>query len=53
MMPFWSRQAKNASRAVQHTLRALRLGASKAPSGEALGDAWEAGAEAEKRPMGG
>ena len=48
-----SRQSKNASRAVQHTLRALRLGASNAPSGEALGEVWEGGGEEEKRPMGG
>lgn len=56
MMPFRSRQAKKASRVFQQALRALRLGASKAPSGEALGDVWlweGAGEEEEKRPMGG
>ena len=37
-MPCASRQAKKASRAVQHALRAVRLGAWKAPSAEGRGE---------------
>ena len=51
MMLFLSKQAKKSSRAVQHARRDCRLGASKAPSAEGLGDAGWAGV-VEKKPMG-
>ena len=53
-MPCVSRQEKNASRADQQMARALRLGASNAPSGEGLGAVGgeaEVEGEGEKRPM--
>ena len=48
-----SRHEKNASRASQQTARALRLGASKAPSAEGLGllGVVAVEGEVEKRPI--
>ena len=61
-MPWRSRQAKKSSRARQQCARDCRSGASKAPSGDGVGEAWDGGAGGEegvvvvvvvvKRPMG-
>ncbi len=54
-MPLSSRQAKNASRARQQCARDCRSGASKAPSGEGVGEAGVGGGGEEegevKRPI--
>lgn len=51
MIPCASRQAKKASRASQQMVRALRLGASKAPSWEGLGTLGGGEVDGEKRPI--
>ena len=56
-MPLRSRQAKNSSRARQQCARDCRSGASNAPSGEGVGEAWDGEGEGDgevvvKRPMG-
>lgn len=40
-MPLRSRQEKKSSRARQHCARDCRSGASKAPSGEGVGEVWD------------
>ena len=55
-MPLRSRQAKKSSRARQQCARDCRSGASNAPSGDGVGEAWEGGGgvgveEVVKRPI--
>lgn len=52
IIPCWSKQEKNLSRVLQQWSRAVRLGASYAPSLEGAGSVWEAvGGEEVNRPM--